>query len=109
MKMRLRMTMSMHILYLFVWMTCLWVSRSVVSATLDLSHLPQEVSNFLPFLLGGLFASFFLWHLKLPDGRYLFRPWTGENLQFATPMQLTIFYLALLATLSPLIYALFWY
>lgn len=65
--------MSMRLLSFFVWFTCLMVSNYVVGVMFDLSHLPSWASGMLRCLPGALAASTFLWSIKLPDGRYLFR------------------------------------
>jgi hypothetical protein len=102
------MTMSMTLLSFFVWFTCLMVSNYVVGVMFDLSHLPSWASGMLRCLPGALAASTFLWSIKLPDGRYLFRQWEGEDLQFATPAQKVMLLVALLIVLALPCYWLFW-
>lgn len=109
MKRRFQMTMSMLLLHVFVWMTCIWVSRHIVSVVLKSSQNLNPAWETFSIMPGILFASFFLWSIKLPDGRYLFRQWEGDNLQFATPMQLVLFCLTVLVLLALPIYWLFWY
>ena len=109
MSIRNRMTISMFVLAHIVLFSCLMAGQFIVKVALDTSQLSPFVSGLVSGLPGALFGAYFLRSIKLPDGRYLFRQWEGDNLRFATPMQLAIFYLILLAAVSPLLYRLFWY
>lgn len=102
------MTMSMTLLSFFVWFTCLMVSNYVVGAAFDLSHLSSWARGMVQFLPGALVAPAFLSSIKLPDGRYVFRQWEGENLQFATPLQKALLLVAILIVLALPAYWLFW-
>lgn len=109
MKNRYRMTISMFALAHIVAFSSLMAGQFIVKIALDTSQFSPFVSGVVSGLPGAVFASYFLWSIKLPDGRYLFRQWDGENLRFATPTQIALFYLITFAAFSPLFYRLFWY
>jgi hypothetical protein len=100
--------MSMTLLSFFVWFTCLMVSNYVVGVVFDLSHLPSWASGMLKCLPGALAASTFLWSIKLPDGRYPFRQWEGENLQTITSKQIALLFGVGLIVIAYPAYVLFW-
>lgn len=109
MKNRNRMTISMFALAHIVLFSCLMAGQFIVRIAIDTSQFSPFVSGVISGLPGASFGAYFLWSIKLPDGRYLFRQWEGDNLRFATPTQLALFYLIPLAAISPLLYRLFWY
>lgn len=102
------MTMSMLLLHLFVWITCIWVSRHIVSTASGSPQNPDLVMTIVTILPGVVVAATFLACIKLPDGRYLYRQWEGENLQFMTSRQMWLLFGACLIVAALPAYWLFW-
>jgi hypothetical protein len=109
MNIRNRMTISMFVLAHIVLFWSFMAGQFIVRVVLDTSQFSPFVSGLISGLPGAMFGAYLLWSIKLPDGRYLFRQWEGDNLKFATPPQIALFYLITFAAFSPLFYRLFWY
>jgi hypothetical protein len=99
----------MKLLLAFVLMTFAHVGESFgrgVSASLPM---PMQASALLFSVAGALVAWVFLLLIKLPDGRYLYRPWQGNVLNMATPLwQSVLFVVAAVAIFLYPGYYLFW-